>query len=138
MAGWLCVDDVSGYPPPVIIYMTINFGTPLVSKVSEIDLTATSGPYGTHDALRNGFCSVSHTLAPKHALQKSLASIEQIEEDRKMYVATGGLGTHIPLRLGLEKAISRAVSSTGRVEGSFILIINPSIHLLPLLPLILL
>lgn len=89
--------------------MTINFGTPLVTKVSEIDLTATSGPYGTHDTLRNGFFSVSHALAPKHPLQKSLASIDQIEEDRKMYIATGTLGTHLPLRLNLEKEISRAV-----------------------------
>lgn len=89
--------------------MSINFGTPLVPKVSSIDLSATSGPYGTHDTLRNGFLSVSHTLAPKHVLQKSLASIDKIEEDRKMYVATGGLGTHIPFRLGQEKAISQAV-----------------------------
>ena len=107
----LSVDNWRHYPGQLLQYsfMTINFGTPSVSKVSEIDLSATSGPYGTHDTLRNGFLSFSHTLAPKHELQKSLASIEQIEEDRKMYVAAGTLGTHIPLRLGLEKAISKAV-----------------------------
>ena len=99
--------------------MAINFGTPLVPKVSEVDLTDTAGPYGTHDTLRNGFLSVSHALAPKHPLQKSLASIEQIEEDRKMYVATGTLGTHLPLRLALEKEISKAVSVLFLLQAIF-------------------
>lgn len=89
--------------------MTINFGTPIVSKVSEIDLSVSNGPYGTHDTMRKGFLSVSHSLAPKHDLQKTLASVERIEEARKMYVATATLGTHVSLRLGLEKDISKAV-----------------------------
>lgn len=89
--------------------MTVNFGVPLVKKTSEIDLSVTSGPYGTHDTLRNGFFSASHTLAPKHPLQTSLASIEQVEETRKMFIAKSTLGSHIPLRLKLEKEIANSV-----------------------------
>ena len=89
--------------------MTINFGVPLVPKTSEIDLSITSGPYGTHDTLRHGFFSASHNLAPKHPLQTSLASLELVEETRKMYIAKSTLGTHIPLRLNLEKDIAKSV-----------------------------
>ena len=89
--------------------MAINFGKPLVEKTSEIDLSQSVGPYGTHDTLRSGFYSASHQLAPKHPLQQSLATIEQVEEDRKMYIAKSTLGTHMPLRLSLEKQISKAV-----------------------------
>jgi hypothetical protein len=55
--------------------MTVNFGIPLVQKVSEIDLSQTAGPYGTHDTLKNGFMSVSHSLAPKHPLQQCLSNV---------------------------------------------------------------
>ena len=89
--------------------MTINFGIPLVPKISEIDLSPSNGPYGTHDTLRNGFFSASHQLAPKHQLQKSLASIEEVENTRKMYIASSTLGSHIPLRLNLEKDIAKSV-----------------------------
>lgn len=92
--------------------MSINFGTPLVPKRSEITLSPTSGPYGTHDTLRNGFFSASHQLAPKHAIQQSLASIELEEEARRMYIASSTLGSHIPLRLALEKDISTSVIDT--------------------------
>ena len=92
-----------------LLNMTINFGVPLVPKTSEIDLSATSGPYGTHDTIRHGFFSASHNLAPKHPLQTSLASLEQVEETRKMYIAKSTLGTHIPLRLKLEKDIAKSV-----------------------------
>ena len=89
--------------------MTINFGIPLVPKISEINLSDSIGPYGTHDTLRKGFYSASHQLAPKHQVQKSLASLERVEESRKMYIASNTLGIHIPLRLNLEKDISKAV-----------------------------
>lgn len=101
------------HPPPVnptLLNMTINFGVPLVPKTSEIDLSATSGPYGTHDTLRHGFFSASHALAPKHPLQTSLASLEEVEESRKMYIAKSTLGSHIPLRLNLEKDIAKSVN----------------------------
>lgn len=89
--------------------MPINTGSRIVPKTAEIDISSRSGPYGTHDTLRNGFYSAAHQLAPKHALQQSLASIEQVEMDRKMFIATSTLGYHIPLRINLEKDIAKSV-----------------------------
>ncbi len=91
--------------------MSINFGVPLVPKTSELDSSSRTGPYGTHDTLRAGFYSASHELAPKHLLQKSLASIEQVEKARKMHIATSTLGYHIPLRINLEEDIARSVKT---------------------------
>lgn len=52
--------------------MVLNFGEPQVKKISHVGL---EGPFGTHDTLRNGFYSAAHSLAPKHPLQQSLASV---------------------------------------------------------------
>jgi hypothetical protein len=52
--------------------MVLNFGEAQVKKIAEISL---DGPFGTHDTLRKGFYSAAHTLAPKHPLQQSLATV---------------------------------------------------------------
>lgn len=52
----------------------INFGVPLVEKTSQVGIEL-EGPYGTHDALRNGFYSAAYSLAPKHPIQQSHSSV---------------------------------------------------------------
>ena len=59
--------------------------------------------FGVHDTMRHGIRQVQGELLSKHPLESRITNWEQNAEIQKLKIASETFGSHMSLRLGMEK-----------------------------------
>ncbi|RKP00190.1 hypothetical protein CXG81DRAFT_1089, partial [Caulochytrium protostelioides] len=61
--------------------------------------------FGVHDTMREGFRSMQAEMMPGHPLKHHLEHYEATQDELRLTMLRGTVGSHLPLKLQMERAI---------------------------------